>query len=102
MDRLFYARYFCARLFHAGSRSGLGNRLAMRLSVGLLHFRLTLHFQAVLLELLCVKRLLRILLAGLLVRPAATVGTIAPVAAATAPAAAIAPATARFAAFLLG
>ena len=100
--RLFDARYVCAWLFHTGSGSGLGNRLAMWLRVGLLHFRLTLHFQAVFLELLCVKRLLRVLLPGLLVRPAATVGTIAPVAAATATAPAIASATARFAAFLLG
>jgi len=85
----------------SGSGGGLGNRFALSVRFGLLHLRLALHLQTVLLELLRVERLLRALLPGLLLRPAATIGTIAPVAAAAATAAAIAPAAARFAAFVL-
>ena len=75
----------------------------MTVRFGFVRLRLALHLQAVFLELLRVERLLRTVLPGLLVGPAfATLGTIAPVAAAAATAAAIASAAARLAAFLLG
>lgn len=74
----------------------------MALRLGLVHLRLALLLQPVLLELLGVKRLRRILLLGLVLRPAlATLGTITPVGAASAAAAAVTSPAAGLFAFLL-